>query len=150
MFLDHTIIGVGQGNFPWVVGEYEPPNIGTYWHSHAGRICHSLYFTLIPELGLVGILLFSGMLYYSYKDLKWILKKEREFLLKQNQSEEIIQQLHKIRFIIFGITGAMLGYLVSGAFLSVLYYPHFWLLISLCVALRNIVQNQIINSNLFS
>ena len=31
----------------------------------------------------------------------------------------------------------MLGYLVSGIFLSVLYYPHFWLLISLCVALRN-------------
>ena len=140
MFLDHPIIGVGQGNFPWVVGEYEPPNIGTYWHSHAGRVCHSLYFTLISELGIIGILLFSGMLYSSYKDMKWILKQ------KCNQID-IIQQLHKIKFIIFGITGAMLGYLVSGIFLSVLYYPHFWLLISLCVALRNIVINSKLEGN---
>jgi len=149
MFLDHPIIGVGQGNAPWHISRYEPSG-GLHGRSRAGRAVHSLYFTLIPELGLVGILLFSGMLYFSYKDLKWILKKEKEFLLKQNQSEETIQQMHKIRFIIFGITGGMLGYLVSGAFLSVLYYPHFWLLIALCVALRNIEQNQIITSNLFS
>ena len=139
MFLEHPIIGVGQGNFPWHFGKYESPG-GIHGKSLAGRAAHSLYFTLIPELGLVGILLFSGMLYFSYKELKWILKKEKEFLLKQNQSKEIIQQLHKIRFIIFGITGAMLGYLVSGAFLSVLYYPHFWLLIALFVSIRNIVE----------
>ena len=147
IFLDHPIIGVGQGNFPWNVQLYEPL---TAKKLHGGKAVHSLYFTLISELGLIGILLFSGMLYFSYKELKWILKKEKEFLLKQNQSEETIQQMHKIRFIIFGITGGMLGYLVSGAFLSVLYYPHFWLLIALCVALRNIEQNQIITSNLFS
>jgi len=143
MFLDYPIIGVGQGNAPWHISRYEPPG-GLHGTSRAGRAVHSLYFTLIPELGLVGILLFSGMLYFSYKDLKRILKKEKEFFLKQNQSKEIIQQLHKIKFFIFGITGAMLGYLVSGAFLSVLYYPHFWLLMGICVALKNIVQNQII------
>ena len=145
VFLDHPIIGVGQGNVTWHISRYEPPG-GLHGRSRAGRAVHSLYFTLIPELGLVGIFLFTGMLYFSYKDLKWILKKEKEFLLKQNQSKKIIQQLHKIRFIIFGITGAMLGYLVSGAFLSVLYYPHFWLLMGICVALKNIVQKQIILS----
>jgi len=146
MFLDHPIIGVGQGNASWHISEYEPPG-GLHGTSRAGRAIHSLYFTLISELGLIGILLFSGMVYFSYKELKWILKKEKEFLLKQNQSIEIIQQLHKIKFIIFGITGAMLGYLVSGAFLSVLYYPHFWLLISLCVALKNTVINSKLEGN---
>jgi len=147
MFLDHPIMGVGQGNWPWNVGRYQPEEDLRYRRSQSGRAVHSLYFTLIPELGLVGILLFSGMLYFSYKDLKWILKKEKEFLLKQNQSKEIIQQLHKIKFIIFGITGAMLGYLVSGAFLSVLYYPYFWLLIALYSALENIAQMIIPNEN---
>jgi len=140
MFLDHPIIGVGQGNYPILAPKYQTPGEALYRRPVWGRAVHSLYFTLIPELGLVGILLFSGMLYFSYKDLKWILKKEKESLLKQNQSKEIIQQLHKIKFIIFGITGAMLGYLVSGAFLSVLYYPHFWLLIALFVSIRNIVE----------
>jgi len=141
MFLDHPIIGVGQGNYPILAPKYQTPEEASHRRPVWGRAIHSLYFTLIPELGLVGILLFTGMLYYSYKDLKWILKKEKKFLSKQHQSNKIIQQSHKIRFIIFGITGAMLGYLVSGAFLSVLYYPHFWLLISLCVALKNIIQS---------
>jgi len=143
VFLDYPIIGVGQGNISWNIGKYQPLEDLKYRRGVGGKAVHSLYFTLIPELGLVGILLFSGMLYFSYKDLKWILKKE--FLLKQNQSKEIIQQLHKIRFIIFGITGAMLGYLVSGAFLSVLYYPHFWFLIALTVSLKNIVDSQFRN-----
>jgi len=34
--------------------------------------------------------------------------------------------------------------MVSGIFLSVFYYPHFWLLISLCVVLRNIVQMKVL------
>ena len=158
MFLDHPIIGVGPGNFPWNIEKYEK-KIGLYRNRMwGGAVAHSLYFTLIPELGLIGILLFSGMLYFSQKDKKLILNLEKEYLLRSNQRDtswlqrdkDIIEQLHKIKFIIFGITGAVLGYLVSGAFLSVLYYPHFWLLIGLCVALRNIVQNQMINSNLFS
>ena len=138
MFLDHPIIGVGQGNFNWNVHLYEPPDITLHGRSYAGRVAHSLYFTLIPELGLVGILFFSSMLYFSYKDFKWILKKEKDFLSKQYQSDEIIQQLHKTRFIIFGVISAMLGYLVSGAFLAVLYYPHFWLLIALSVAITKV------------
>ncbi|RLJ04632.1 MAG: hypothetical protein DRP08_01285 [Candidatus Aenigmatarchaeota archaeon] len=145
MFLDNPLIGVGQGNFPFRFREYEIAAgfyEGLHGRSRAGRAAHSLYFTLIPELGILGILLFGGMIYFSYKDLKWILKIEKDFLFKQ-QSDKTIQKLHKIRFIIFGITGAMLGYLISGIFLSVLYYPHFWLLIALCVALRNIVQNQV-------
>ena len=145
MFLDNPLIGVGQGNFPFRFREYEIAAgfyEGLHGRSRAGRAAHSLYFTLIPELGILGILLFGGMIYFSYKDLKWILKIEKDFLFKQ-QFDKTIQKLHKIRFIIFGITGAMLGYLISGIFLSVLYYPHFWLLIALCVALRNIVQNQV-------
>ncbi|CAD7772030.1 O-Antigen ligase [Candidatus Methanoperedenaceae archaeon GB37] len=145
MFLDNPLIGVGQGNFPFRFREYEIAAgfyEGLHGRSRAGRAAHSIYFTLIPELGILGILLFGGMIYFSYKDLKWILKIEKDFLFKQ-QSDKTIQKLHKIRFIIFGITGAMLGYLISGIFLSVLYYPHFWLLIALCVALRNIVQNRV-------
>ena len=54
MFLDYPIIGVGQGNAPWHISRYEPPG-GLHGTSRAGRAVHSLYFTLIPELGLVAV-----------------------------------------------------------------------------------------------
>jgi len=145
MFLDHPIMGVGQGNWPWNVGRYQPEEDLRYRRSESGRAVHSLYFTLIPELGLIGIILFSGMLYFSHKDMRQLLKTEREHLKKKVEQKLIdfennlfIYQLHKTRFIIFGINGALIGYLVSGAFLSVLYYPHFWLLIAVSTAISNI------------
>ena len=57
MFLDNPIFGVGQGNFPWNFERYEPPE-GFKGRLHGGRAAHSLYFTLLPELGLVGTFLF--------------------------------------------------------------------------------------------
>jgi hypothetical protein len=53
MFLANPVFGVGQGNFPWTIGEYLG---GRTWQtkSLAGRQAHSLYFTLLPELGLSG------------------------------------------------------------------------------------------------
>jgi len=48
-----------------------------------------------------------------------------------------------MKFIMLGINGALLGYLVSGMFLSVLYYPHFWFLTAISVAIKNVVQAEV-------
>ncbi len=69
MFLANPVFGVGQGNFPWTIGDY----LGTRtWQtkSLAGRQAHSLYFTLLPELGLVGVMIFGAMIYSNYKDTR--------------------------------------------------------------------------------
>jgi O-antigen ligase len=154
MFLDHPIIGVGPSNFPWNIEKYERIVGIRDQRLHGGTVAHSLYFTLLSELGLVGILLFCGMLYFFQKDKKWIISKEKEYFLKSTkkniqlsvEDKEIIQQLKKIKFVSFAITGALIGYLISGAFLSVLYYPHFWLIIAaLSLAHKNIVA-QIVES----
>jgi len=150
IFLDHPIIGVGPGNYAFRVGPYEPPG-GLHGRSRAGRAAHSLYFTLIPELGLVGIFLFGGVLYHTRRDKKWVLALEKKFenSLSKKTNERIddrrafARELHKLKFIIFGINGALLGYLVSGIFLSVLYYPHFWLLTAISVAIKNVVQKKV-------
>src|SRR5213075_2121097 len=63
MFLDNLIVGVGAGNFPVRVSEYELKSEEfdpAVQHLHGGRVAHSLYFTLIPEYGLVGIFLYGG------------------------------------------------------------------------------------------
>lgn len=150
IFLDHPIIGVGQGNGPIFMGRYQSSEDLLHRPPIWGRAIHSLYFTLISELGLVGTLLFIAMLYYSHRDLKQILKLEKELLQKKTEENLVdfegdlfINQLRKLRFIIFGMNGALIGFSISAIFLSVFYYPHFWLLIAIIVAINNIVKSKI-------
>lgn len=137
MFLANPVFGVGQGNFPWTIGEYLG---GRTWQtkSLAGRQAHSLYFTLLPELGLVGIMLFGAMVYFNYRDTR-VMSRIRPAPRneKRGPGEEVDLQLS--REILFGnaILGGMIGYLATSTFISTLYYPTFWIMMALSVALRN-------------
>ena len=136
MFLDNPILGVGQGNFPWNFERYEPPE-GYKGRLHGGRAAHSLYFTLLPELGIVGTVLFIFIAFTIMKESKYyILNLDyMEYKKTSNFNEEQFKRIKKIKYIILGLRGTMIGYLTSGVFLSVLYYPHFWLIMTifLCV-----------------
>jgi len=140
MFLSNPVFGVGQGNFPWTIGEYMG---GRTWQtkSLAGRQAHSLYFTLLPELGLVGVLIFGSMVYFNYRDLRL-----REFLQRTSRGvtgragEKVDAEISRAAMFGNAILGGMIGYLVTSTFISTLYYPTFWIMMALAVALRNTTQ----------
>ncbi len=146
MFLDHPIFGVGPGNFEWNFERYEPPE-GLYGRTHGGRSAHSLYFTLMPDLGIPGIVIFLFMLKVIWKDRKKIMKLknvEKDLTPRKAYGREIKQRvrsddLSKIYYLNLAIGGSLTGYFVSGAFLSVLYYPNFWILLAFTTALKKIV-----------
>jgi O-antigen ligase len=138
MFLDHPIMGVGQGNFPWVFKKYEyevtrsdEPFRG---RSVAGRAAHSIYFTMLPELGLIGTMLFLGMVVMNIKDLNLIKKS---LIQKTKQKGKIIESRYYP--LALALEGSMIAYLVSGAFISVLYYPNFWIFMGFVISLKQIV-----------
>ncbi len=140
MFLANPILGVGQGNFPWTLGEYLG---GRTWQtkSLSGRQAHSLYFTLLPELGLVGVMIFGSMVYFNYRDtrVEKLLRRPSQGIAR-GPSE--VKELQLSRAVLYGnaILGGMIGYLVTSAFISTLYYPTFWIMMGLAVALRNTTQ----------
>lgn len=138
MFLDNPIMGVGQGNFPWVFKKYEREVTGSdepyHGRSVAGRAAHSIYFTLLPELGLIGTMLFLGMAYTSIKDLKYILKATLD-MNKINPKGPAIRQY----YLALALEGSLIAYLVSGVFISILYYPNFWIYLGFVVSLKKIV-----------
>ena len=106
-----------------------------YGRSVAGRVAHSIYFTLLPELGLIGLFIFSGIVYYNFKDLKKIksLKDNKKSVNKSNNIED------KYYFMAVALEGSLISYLVSGIFISILYYPNFWIIMGFILSLRNIV-----------
>jgi O-antigen ligase len=139
MFVDYPLFGVGPGNFPWRFAEYEPPE---KWkgRSHGGRAAHSLYFTLIPEFGLTGIICFFTMLFSPLKRFKFQYRFFERNLSSDRNNHQIFSEYKLLRNIIFC---TLVGYLTSGIFLSVLYYPHFWIIIGYLGALNLTMEKEI-------
>ncbi len=142
MFLDNPILGVGQGNFPWVFRKYEVETghgEGFHTRSIAGRAAHSLYFTLIPELGMAGIILFLLFLKQFYRDIKTI----RLIRKRGDPSLESRKEIERVVYLSYAMEGSLVGYLVSGVFISILYYPNFWLLIAFAHTLQKVMSREL-------
>ena len=129
MFLDNPIIGVGPDNFPVRFGEYEGED-KLHGVTRVWRAAHSLYFTLFPELGLVGGVMFFTMLYYITKDLARIRRLSRQ-RLHRTDAATVLPLAHAME-------ASLIGFLVSSLFISTLYYPNFWIAMGFVVALRRI------------
>ena len=137
MFLDNPIIGVGQGNFPYVFAKYELEVTGSddpfYGRSVAGREAHSIYFTMLPELGILGTCIFIGMIYYTFKNIRTIKGS-----LNKKSKKDSNPSSDKYLSLPLALEGALISYLVSGAFISILYYPNLPILMGFVISLKNI------------
>jgi hypothetical protein len=141
MFFANPIIGVGQDNFPWTVDIYEA---GETFHerSFGGRQAHSAWVTLIAELGLAGIIIIGAMLFQCYRDLKWIRKRFAPAESRQKHGQTVQAGEDMRAYLARAMEGSLIGFIVSGVFISILWYPALWIMLALVVALRNISETQ--------
>ena len=141
MFFSNPIIGVGQSNFPWTFDEYQA---GSTFHtrSFAGRQAHSAWVTLISELGLAGIIIVGGMLFQCYRDLKWIRRRFAPAEPRQKPGQTVQAGEDMRAYLARAMEGSLIGFIVSGVFVSTLWYPALWTMIAFVVALRNISETQ--------
>jgi len=130
MFKDNPLLGVGAGNFPNTVHLYQHKT--SWWtgreKSLSGRQSHSLYFQVLPDLGLTGISI------YFY--IMCVLPLKLLRLTKRFDVDDP-EQL-PIKLFCQALIAAMAVYAVAGMFISVAYYPHvpIWLAmytITICV-----------------
>jgi hypothetical protein len=140
MFYANPIIGIGQRNFPWTFGIYEAGR-NFLGRSIGGREAHSAWVTLISELGLVGIVIIGTMLLQCYKDL--MLVRRRFAPVSRQKHGEIVQAGEDVRaYLARAMEGSLIGFIVSGVFISTLWYPSLWIMMAFIVALRNISETQ--------
>jgi O-antigen ligase len=147
MFLDNPVIGVGPSNYGIWFGDYDPTMKGS---RHWGRVAHSLYVDLLSEYGTVGVILFLGIIFQNMKSRAELarLEKEREIILKDSQfsgdeKEEIRRTIRTNYLLGNACVCGMMSYLVTGTFISVLAYGHFWSLTAKMVALSNSTKSRI-------
>ncbi len=141
MFIDNPVFGVGVNNFPYLIHEYEirdPDYDVRHNKVNWGRAVHSAYFSLLSELGLVGTVLFTLIivrLIHKLRDIPRLYSQISEADIGKEQSELIL--ISRAAFV------GLVGYLGSGTFLSVLYYPHVWYLIAFAIILERLATQDI-------
>ncbi len=121
MFKGHPF-GVGAGNFPVWFSKYQT---GYFKREMWGRQAHSLWFTLLPELGIQGVLLYFILL---FKNLKQI------FTINKNVHFLPVTEQPFFKNISVAFLASLAGYFCSATFLSVLYYAHYWYLAGMIAA----------------
>ena len=142
MFLDNPVLGLGAGNYAWTNTKYL--ELSPMWNESmrmlGGRAAHSLYFTLIPELGLVGIILYFSMIKVMYSRCRKIKKIVRKFPLDETAK--------KMELLTSAFQASLVSFSVSSAFISVLYYPFIWHLLGMVLVTHKLVVDKYVkNSN---
>lgn len=130
MFKDNPL-GVGGGNFLVRFPEYQPEGMQrNMW----GREAHSLWFTLLSELGAIGALIYGFLLIFNLRDIFWLKGLK-------NKPDDNFRYAY---FLSLAFLGSFAGYFASGTFLSVLYYPHyFYITAMIVVTIKRIEQEKI-------
>lgn len=135
MFVDNPILGVGAGNYPWTVHIYQLRRsmFSTQEKVLGGREAHSLYFTLLPELGLVGTLLFLGIVLSLNSRLRNVCVRVEKSSRESDRAETFALAAIAMRC-------SLVTFLINAVFISVLYYPHLWYLIGFTVGLERALE----------
>lgn len=133
MCADHPLLGVGTGQFPTKFGShYRHFVVDAY--TYPWMTAHSMYFLVVGELGLPGIMVLLMLVFGNIRASSLL----RRHLLATPIPDEH-QRMVSAR-LLYLLNASMVGLAVSGAFLSVAYYPHLFVLTGLMVSCRCIAR----------
>jgi O-antigen ligase len=130
MFVENPLTGVGIGNFPVVYRQMKGGQIGFDEATEP----HNIFVQAGAELGLPGLLcLLSGIGFIFATNAR----TRRRALESDLPDKEFYANLAR------GLEGGLVGFVVSGFFLTVLYYPHFYMLAALTVILSHVLEKRL-------
>ena len=124
MFRDHPTTGVGMKNFPvlyYATYAKDDPKLKAW-------VPHSIYVESISELGVVGSGVALVVVFLIFRTNGRTRKRLREIGITGLKDFDFNLSI--------ALDLALVGFLVSGAFLAVLFYPHLWILLGLSAALH--------------
>jgi putative inorganic carbon (HCO3(-)) transporter len=112
---DHPVLGVGYANWlPYYQRYYNP----------VGQVPHNIFIEAGAELGYVGLTAFLLLIGATFA--------------VNSRTRRLARRLPRwglfYRSLSIGLDSALVGYLVTGFFVTVLYYPFFWVNLSLSSA----------------
>ena len=128
VFADNPLLGVGFRS--WRDYCASVVNMNVEGERLACLEVHNTYIQAAVELGIGGIVLFLLMIIYVF-----VLNARTRNYARTNENKFILYMAH-------GLDGGLIGLIISGTFVSVLWYPFFWFQMGMAVALNEISRRQ--------
>jgi probable O-glycosylation ligase (exosortase A-associated) len=128
----HNFLGVGSGNFPNNFPKYRGPDAPSRWMT-----AHSMYFLILGELGILGLLLLFKLVFGNFRS-NVRLRKRLVQARAQGPPDRFAADIRTLNT----LNASILGFAVAGAFLSVTYYPHIFVLAGVGLALRRVIAEE--------
>jgi O-antigen ligase len=120
----YPMLGIGYKNWiPYYRSRYNP----------RGELPHNYFMEAFAELG------YSGAIALSLIIAAFFFTNARTRRITKPTSSRPDRLLFSLAL---GFDGGMIGFLGSGAFVSVLWYPFIWMNVALCLALYRIASDQ--------
>lgn len=131
MWVTHPLIGIGAGNYRWVVGDYQSAEQMVKFHRNLSgtMVPHSLPIELLSEFGTIGFLAAAILVWYTWKALGKLYYK------RPPAGAPVDQELFRLSCYADAIRAAILAVVVNGLFLSLLYFGHLWVTLAVGSAL---------------
>jgi O-antigen ligase len=140
MWKANPILGVGGGNTAYLVGLYQPTDFEEREYLErdwSGTVIHSMYFQLLPEHGVVGVVLVGLMVWTQFSLNARLLR------LVRGATRAPPRVRSDAELYAHALNGGLIGLLAAGAFLSVAYYPYLWYFPALAAALDLAIRGEL-------
>lgn len=114
---ENPVLGIGYANWSaYMNARYEEMGLP-----------HNIFVQAGAELGYLGLAALVGLIVSSFV----VNAQTRKMLRKYKERGRFLSMMS------IGLDGALCGFLVSGSFVTVLYYPYLWINLAMTVALYN-------------
>lgn len=126
MALANPVLGVGAGHFPMAFAE-------TSEAGHRWMTAHSMYFLVLGELGFPGLIAYCAIVFGGIREALVVRRR-----LLQSESRSPPDSIDAHARLLVALVASSVGFAVAGAFLSVAYYLHAFVLSGLLLSARSI------------
>lgn len=135
MIEEHPAFGVGFFNFPVYMAAHYPEDVGHIVYDQNGvgssELPHNIFIQVGTDAGAVGLLLFAALILRTAK-----AAREIRLLARAHPGPpKPFAALAK------GFLVALWGFVIAGQFVTVTYYPFFWINLAFMVSLKNIARS---------
>ena len=128
----HPVLGIGYENWlKFYAAYYTDSEVSNEYDVHTVQVVHNIFIQCMAELGYVGLFVFVLLILVTP-----VINSQTRKMARSGHDPPDNFVIHMSQ----GLDEAMWGYIVAGFFVTVLYYPFFWVNLALSVALNAVVR----------